>query len=143
MSFNAVVCNKCGQGHASGAPCGCTPRGVGRPPGSFGTNNRVKDTITLHRDKWDKLDSIGPSRGKAVDKLLEGYEVWNIVDKEDLIDSIDLAIDGLNRVKEYTDRNVHIHMFQNHNWSIFIPNNVDSLTQFLKKVNNSPQLLWK
>lgn len=42
-----------------------------RPLGSVGKHNRKKDTITLHPETWEKLDAIGPSRGKAIDKLLK------------------------------------------------------------------------
>ena len=44
---------------------------AGRPKGSLGKKpKRKKDTITLLPKDWKKLDSIGPSRGKAVEKLL-------------------------------------------------------------------------
>lgn len=42
-----------------------------RPRGSVGKYNRKKDTVTLHPENWKKLDAIGPSRGKAIDKLLK------------------------------------------------------------------------
>lgn len=32
---------------------------------------RRKDTITLLPHEWDQLDEIGPSRGKAVSKMLK------------------------------------------------------------------------
>lgn len=47
---------------------------VGRPKGSVGKNNRRKSTVTLHDEDWDKLDEIGPSRGKAIEKLLKDNE---------------------------------------------------------------------
>jgi len=34
------------------------------------SEKRRKDTITLLPHEWDQLDEIGPSRGKAVSKLL-------------------------------------------------------------------------
>jgi hypothetical protein len=47
---------------------------IGRPVGSMGKTNRKKSTISLHEGDWDKLDEIGPSRGMAVQKLLEDKE---------------------------------------------------------------------
>lgn len=35
---------------------------------------RRKDTITLLPHEWDQLDEIGPSRGKAVSKLLVEFK---------------------------------------------------------------------
>ena len=46
-------------------------RPTGRPKGSMGKHNRKKSTISLHDEDWNKLDDIGPSRGMAVQKLLE------------------------------------------------------------------------
>ena len=47
-------------------------KGAGRPAGSKAKRTRKKDTISLFQEDWDKLDKIGPSRGKAVEKLLRG-----------------------------------------------------------------------
>jgi hypothetical protein len=44
--------------------------GAGRPSGPSTKPKRRKDTITLLPHEWDQLDEIGPSRGKAVSKLL-------------------------------------------------------------------------
>ncbi len=44
---------------------------TGRKKGSFAKRKRKKDTITLFQEDWDILDSIGPSRGKAVEKLIK------------------------------------------------------------------------
>lgn len=49
-------------------------RPAGRPLGSVGKDNKVKSTISLHKEDWDKLDEIGPSRGLAVSKLLKDAE---------------------------------------------------------------------
>jgi hypothetical protein len=49
-------------------------KGAGRPPGSFAKEKRVKNTLTMFKKYWDRLDEIGPSRGKAIEKLLDGYE---------------------------------------------------------------------
>lgn len=49
-------------------PGGCKPK---LPPHL----KRKKDTITLLRKDWAKLDEIGPSRGKAVEKLLRQNKV--------------------------------------------------------------------
>jgi hypothetical protein len=46
---------------------------TGRKKGSFAKRRRKKDTITLFQEDWDKLDEIGPSRGKAVEKLLREF----------------------------------------------------------------------
>jgi hypothetical protein len=35
---------------------------------------RKTSTITIWQRCWDELDSIGPSRGKAVEKLLERHK---------------------------------------------------------------------
>ena len=55
-------------------------KGAGRPAGSKVEVKRRKDTITLLPHEWDQLDEIGPSRGKAVSKLLkekrEGDRSW-------------------------------------------------------------------
>lgn len=48
-------------------PGGCKPK-------LPADKKRRKDTITLLPVTWAKLDKIGPSRGKAVDKLVEFYE---------------------------------------------------------------------
>ena len=42
----------------------------GHKPKLPADKKRRKDTITLLPHEWDKLDDIGPSRGKAVSKLL-------------------------------------------------------------------------
>ena len=44
------------------------------PKGPHDREKRKKDTITLYQDDWNALDKIGPSRGKAVEKLLKFYE---------------------------------------------------------------------
>ena len=72
-------------------------RKVGRPVGAFGKNNRIKDTITLLREDWDELDDIGPSRGKAVEKLLHHakdrtYHIEGVRVKQMLLDAIDSAM---------------------------------------------------
>ena len=46
-------------------------RPVGRPPGSKAKRKKKQDTICLFQEHWDKLDDIGPSRGKAVEKLID------------------------------------------------------------------------
>ena len=46
-------------------------KGAGRKPGSVAATTRKKDTITLLPSEWDELDEIGPSRGKAVSRLLK------------------------------------------------------------------------
>ena len=46
-------------------------RPVGRPKGSTGKHNKKKGSISLHKEDWEKLDEIGPSRGLAVKKLIE------------------------------------------------------------------------
>lgn len=51
-----------------------TKRKVGRPKGTFKEIHRIISTITLHRENWKFLDSIGPSRGKAIDKLIAFYK---------------------------------------------------------------------
>lgn len=43
---------------------------MSRPKGSTIPVRRKKDTITLYQEDWDKLDNIGPSRGKAVERML-------------------------------------------------------------------------
>ena len=48
-------------------------KGAGRKAGSTAKKTRRKDTITLFQEDWDRLDAIGPSRGKAVEKLLRAY----------------------------------------------------------------------
>lgn len=35
---------------------------------------RKQDTINMIQDSWDYLDTIGPSRGKAVEKLIAYYQ---------------------------------------------------------------------
>jgi len=49
-------------------------KGSGRKAGSTATRTRKKDTITLFQEDWDLLDEIGPSRGKAVEKLLRSLK---------------------------------------------------------------------
>jgi len=49
-------------------------RRVGRPKGTIKKIHRIISTITLHRENWKFLDSIGPSRGKAIDKLIAFYK---------------------------------------------------------------------
>ena len=48
-------------------------KGAGRKTGSVARTRRKKNTITLYPKDWDKLDRIGPSRGKAVEKLLNKH----------------------------------------------------------------------
>jgi hypothetical protein len=48
-------------------------KGAGRKVGSKAKKTRKTSTITIWPECWDKLDSIGPSRGKAVEKLLKLY----------------------------------------------------------------------
>ncbi len=48
-------------------------KGAGRKAGSKAKITRKKCTITLFQEDWDILDDIGPSRGKAVEKLLRAY----------------------------------------------------------------------
>jgi hypothetical protein len=45
-------------------------KGAGRPPGPSNKPKRKMGQITLLPEEWAKLDEIGPSRGKAVSKLL-------------------------------------------------------------------------
>ncbi len=45
----------------------------GRRVGWRTARPRKKDTITLYPEDWKTLDSIGPSRGKAVQKLIQTY----------------------------------------------------------------------
>lgn len=52
-------------------------RQPGRPKGSTKKPNRVVNTISLHKENWKYLDSIGPSRGKAVDQLIELHKGEN------------------------------------------------------------------
>jgi len=49
-------------------------KGAGRKAGSTAKRKRKKDTITLFQEDWDVLDSIGSSRGKAVEKLLRSFD---------------------------------------------------------------------
>jgi len=48
-------------------------KGAGRKTGSKAKRHRKQDTITLFAEDWTRLDEIGPSRGKAVEKLLNYY----------------------------------------------------------------------
>ena len=48
--------------------------GAGRKPGSVAKKRRKQDTISLFLEDWVRLDEIGPSRGKAVRKLLDLYD---------------------------------------------------------------------
>lgn len=45
---------------------------VGRPTGWKPKVKKKQDTICLRQDDWDILDEIGPSRGRAVKKLIDG-----------------------------------------------------------------------
>jgi hypothetical protein len=47
-------------------------KGTG-PKGPHNREKRKKDTITLHKRDWEELDKLGPSRGKAVEKLIKFY----------------------------------------------------------------------
>ncbi len=46
---------------------------TGRKKGSFAKKKRKTSTITIWPECWDQLDSIGQSRGKAVEKLLKHW----------------------------------------------------------------------
>jgi len=48
-------------------------KGAGRKAGSKAKRHRKQDTMTLFSEDWKQLDKIGPSRGKAVEKMLEYY----------------------------------------------------------------------
>jgi len=43
-------------------------------------DNRKKSTITLSQSTWEILDRIGPSRGKAVDKLIDYWRINTMID---------------------------------------------------------------
>jgi len=45
-------------------------KGAGRPAGSLAKKKRVKTTVTLWPESWVYLDKMGPSRGKAIEKLI-------------------------------------------------------------------------
>lgn len=47
--------------------------GAGRKPGSVAKKKRKTSTITIWPEYWDVLDKIGPSRGKAVEKMVSEY----------------------------------------------------------------------
>lgn len=49
-------------------------RRPGRPKGTCKRIHRIVSTITLYRENWKFLDSIGSSRGKAIDKLIAFYK---------------------------------------------------------------------
>lgn len=50
--------------------------GAGRPSGSRAKRRREKSTITIWGECWQYLDAIGPSRGKAVEKLIDFHREW-------------------------------------------------------------------
>jgi len=47
---------------------------TGRKKGSFAKKRRKTTTISLWPESWEALDKIGPSRGKAVEKLLRFWQ---------------------------------------------------------------------
>jgi len=49
-------------------------KGAGRPVGSLAKRKRKTTTISLWPESWKALDKIGPSRGKAVEKLLRFWQ---------------------------------------------------------------------
>ena len=57
-------------------------KGAGRKTGSKAKRTRKKDTITLFQEDWNILDEIGPSRGKAVEKLLRFWQERRQNEKE-------------------------------------------------------------
>lgn len=50
-------------------------KGAGRPPGSIAKEKRKTTTISLYQADWDYLDSIGKSRGNAVEKLIAFHKL--------------------------------------------------------------------
>lgn len=48
--------------------------GAGRPPGSIAKKKRKTSTITIWQECWSFLDELGPSRGKAVERLIEFWK---------------------------------------------------------------------
>ena len=53
-------------------------KGAGRPPGPSDKPKRKMGQITVFPHEWKQLDEIGPSRGKAVSKLLRESKIMNI-----------------------------------------------------------------
>lgn len=49
--------------------------GAGRPKGSVAKNKRKTSTITIYQECWDYLDTIGKSRGNAVERLIEFHKL--------------------------------------------------------------------
>lgn len=47
--------------------------GPGRPTGSTAERKKKVGTVWLFPEDWDALDKIGPSRGRAVEWLLEKH----------------------------------------------------------------------
>lgn len=42
----------------------------GRKKGWRAERRKIKGTVFLYRENWQDLDDIGPSRGRAIEKLI-------------------------------------------------------------------------
>lgn len=68
-------CVTCGEEFPAHVGRGGKRNGAGRPKGSTAKIKREKTTVCLYKSDLYYLDSIGKSRGNAVEKLIEFHKL--------------------------------------------------------------------